>query len=410
MVSIRLAIVASALALLLAGIDPVGRHPLAASVVVGVAIGYALVLLRRVDWERQGSRSSLVVTTADSVLALAFVATTGGGQSPAATILFLVIIAAATRLRLPVTVLLSLTLGACYLAIVLLVEPAPAPLDQRLQSGLWLALYLLLTGVFSASIALYVERAHAARAAARAEAIAEHSAATEERDLRARLLATYQAQHDGLRAILHDFRTPVSSLRALSGELADPATRIGPDEREAALRLVAAHSRQLSSMLDALADVAASRDPNRPAAAPQPVVLRELLLAAADAAGLRPPRLRLAVTPAEAVVLVDEQRLRRVLINLLDNAARHGRGDPVDLVATVNGGWMTVDILDRGPGMSPEDLRVATRKDVSLGEAAGGSGLGLWIVGQIVQAMRGELRLAVRDGGGLSARVSLPVS
>ncbi|MGH3518381.1 MAG: sensor histidine kinase [Haloechinothrix sp.] len=407
-VSIRFAIVLSAIVVVVIGVDPMRRHPVPAIALLGVALVYAVLLMFRPHWERPGRRSAVLVTMLDSALSLGVIAATGAVESPAATILFLVIVAAATRMRLSVTIAIALALAASYLAIALLVEPERNPFDERMQIGLWWALYLLFTAVLAGSLSLYAERAHEAQAAAKAEAIAEHSAAEEERDLRTRLLAAHQAQHDGLRAILHDFRTPVSSLTALTAELAHPRTTIADAEKEAALRLVSAHAQHFSAMLDALSDVAASRNPTLSGRAPQTVELRELLLVAGDAAGLRPPRLRLIVDPPTARIRIDTQRFRRVLTNLMDNAERHGKNEPVDVVARVDG-RLRVDILDRGLGMTPEQLRVATRKDVSLGEAEGGSGLGLWIVEQIVQAMGGELRLDVRPGGGLAAHLSVPL-
>lgn len=408
-VYLRLAIVLCTMAAVIIGVDPMRRHPLAASVILGIALIYALLLVRHPQWEGPGTRSGKMTTLMDVALSLSTIAATGGPDSPAGTILFLAVIATATRMRLASAIGVSVAIGLCYLTIALVVDPLRNPFSERLQVGLWWVVYLLFTAVFAAAMAHYAERAYRAQAEALAEAIAEHDAAEEERDLRARLLATHEAQRDGLRALLHDFRTPVSSMTALSAELADPRTTVGPANRETAMGLIAAHAQHLSAMLDALADVEISRSPTHPAGKPRRVVLRDLLLAAGDAAGLRPPRLRLMLTASDAQVQVDAQRLRRVLTNLLHNAERQAADETVDLAADVHDGTLTVRILDRGPGMTPEQLKVATKKNVSLGEAHGGSGLGLWIVEQIVHAMRGELRLDVREGGGLIAELRIPV-
>lgn len=45
-----------------------------------------------------------------------------------------------------------------------------------------------------------------------------------------------------------------------------------------------------------------------------------------------------------------------------------------------------------------------------IGTSAGGSGLGLWIVEQIVEAMQGELRLCTRESAGLAAEIRIPLS
>jgi signal transduction histidine kinase len=162
-------------------------------------------------------------------------------------------------------------------------------------------------------------------------------------------------------------------------------------------------------MLDALADVAASRRPTFSTGRVRAVELRGLILASADAADLRPPRLRLLVEPGEQTVTADSQRLRRVLTNLLENAARHGEGHPVEVQAEISDGLLRVQVLDRGPGISPENLGKLTGKYTATGTNAGTAGLGLWIVEQIVQALGGRLEFRQRDGGGLIARFEVPV-
>lgn len=57
-----------------------------------------------------------------------------------------------------------------------------------------------------------------------------------------------------------------------------------------------------------------------------------------------------------SAVLVDAQGLRRVLTNLLENAARHGRDLPIEVVCERAGGDLRVAVLDSGPGVPPAAL------------------------------------------------------
>jgi len=73
--------------------------------------------------------------------------------------------------------------------------------------------------------------------------------------------------------------------------------------------------------------------------------------------------------------------------------------------------WVEVHVLDRGPGMSDEQLRHATDRFWRAADADhGGSGLGLAIVEHLVRASGGTLVLARRAGGGLDAGVRFPCS
>ncbi|WP_346055287.1 HAMP domain-containing sensor histidine kinase [Amycolatopsis dongchuanensis] len=409
MVGVRVVVVLSISLLLVVGGDNLRQHLRLVIVVLVVACCYAVAVATHPRWELRGRRTAWLVTALDSTFALLAVALSGAASSPAVAILLLVVTAAAIRLPLRPTVLLAFTLGAAYLAIALFVDPGLTPPEERVRQGSWWAGYLVLTGVLGASLSRLVEREREASIAARVEAMAEHAAAEEERDLRRRLLESYQSQQDGLAVMLHEFRTPVASLRALSRGLADPESSITLADRAASTRLVAEHANHLSDMLDALADVAASRRPTFSTGRVRAVELRGLLLASADAAGLRPPRLRLLLDEQDQMVTADSQRLRRVLTNLLENAARHGEGHPVDVEARVVDEHLHVQVLDRGPGIEPENLEKLTGKYTATGSNRGTAGLGLWIVEQIVQALGGKLEFRQRPGGGLIARFEVPV-
>ncbi len=123
----------------------------------------------------------------------------------------------------------------------------------------------------------------------------------------------------------------------------------------------------------------------------------------------RPPRLRLAVHPEGATLVLDVARLRRVVTNLADNAIRHADSGPVDISAHVEGQTLSVSVADRGPGLAPEQLQQVTQKYVSLGDSRGTVGLGLWIVEQLVRALGGELYFHSRRGGGLRVDLTIPL-
>jgi two-component system osmolarity sensor histidine kinase EnvZ len=105
--------------------------------------------------------------------------------------------------------------------------------------------------------------------------------------------------------------------------------------------------------------------------------------------------------------------LRRILSNLIDNAARYGDRQLIDIEYDVIDRKVEIRILDHGPGI-PEHQREAVfqpfhRLDPSRSSRTGGSGLGLAIVRQIAQANDWKVWLSPRDGGGTVAHVRLPL-
>lgn len=406
-VAVRVAVVVSIAVLVATGPGWMQRHPLSTAIVLGGALAYAGVLMAYPRFEVRRTRFAWPVSVLDAAFTLTLIGLTGGAGSPVVAVLALAVIASAARLRFAECLVLSAFLGAGYLVVVVIfADGAPTGDGVALAPsvlGLWWALYVVFMAVLSGGLSMLLEREHQTRVHALVEAEAEHAAAEEERDLRARLLASYEAQQEGLQVLLHEFRTPVASLDALIAEPMDPA------DRDAAIRIAGRHVRHLSDMLDALSDVSLSRRPAFSSGRVRRVDVAELIVEAADAAGIQQPRLRVSARGDVSAVQVDAQGLRRVLTNLLENAARHGRGLPIDVECECNGHALNVAVLDRGPGVPDEHLGDLTAKFVSLSDRRGTAGLGLWIVQQIVDALGGTLRFSARDGGGLSASFSVPV-
>ena len=406
-VAVRTAVVVSIGVLLLVGPDWVRQHLTATTIVLAAAMLYSLALLINPRPEVRRTRYAWGVSLADGGFTCALIALTGGVNSPVAAVLALAVIASAARLSFAETLVYAAVLGAGYLAVALR-SPAPpsVTVDPLLAAG-WTALYLMFVAIMTAGLSALAEREQQSRVRALVEAEAEHAVAEEERDLRTRLLQSYQSQQDGLQVLVHEFRTPIASLSALMDAVA--ANQMSADDRETSLHLAGRHVDHLSDMIDALSDVALSRRPTFSAGRVQRVEVADVVMAAADAVGLTPPRLRLHARAVLGDVAVNAQGLRRVLTNLLENAARHGADAPVDVTCTRAGADLVIEVADRGPGIPEENLGELTAKYVSAGGQRGTAGLGLWIVQQISEAMGGRVDFAARDGGGLVAVLRTPV-
>ena len=107
--------------------------------------------------------------------------------------------------------------------------------------------------------------------------------------------------------------------------------------------------------------------------------------------------------------------LRRVLVNLVDNALKFAGSAELEVGATATG-ELSIKVLDRGPGIAEGELTQVLqpfyRVENSRNRGTGGTGLGLAIAQQLVVAIGGTLTLSNRLGGGLCAEIRLrrPVS
>jgi len=123
--------------------------------------------------------------------------------------------------------------------------------------------------------------------------------------------------------------------------------------------------------------------------------------------GTAPFRLSRPLPPGEAHF--DASQLEQVLINLLKNAVESGSpldGISVTVTAAPHGGGWTIEVADRGSGLTEEVLRDALLPFYSTKPS--GTGLGLTLCREIVEAHGGRFSIANRDGGGAAMTLWLP--
>jgi len=194
-----------------------------------------------------------------------------------------------------------------------------------------------------------------------------------------------------LAGISHDLRTPLTRMRlalALLPEEVDPG-------------LIQRFERNLESMEDLISD--ALRFARGTGESRQEV---ELVPFIRDVVESHDPDIPLSFKDAEGIrLMLAPGALRRVLLNLINNAEQHG--DAVRL--TMRG--REVHIIDSGPGI-PDDYKEQVfqpffRLDSSRSVATGGSGLGLAIVQQLCQAQGWRVRIDDAEGGGTEVILSL---
>jgi signal transduction histidine kinase len=112
---------------------------------------------------------------------------------------------------------------------------------------------------------------------------------------------------------------------------------------------------------------------------------------------------------AGAPIVSRPNALRRILMNLIDNALKFG--SDVRLRVHAEADQLIVAVVDNGPGIPPDQLEAVLkpfyRVEGSRNRSTGGTGLGLAIAHQLAMAMGAELKLQNRAEGGLEARLTL---
>jgi len=213
----------------------------------------------------------------------------------------------------------------------------------------------------------------------------------------------------------HELRSPLASLRVQL----EVAQRMGPDsDWNGLIDDVLIDVARLDRLVNQLLTLARSDEATNVTAPRETIRLDELVQTVTS--GYLHARVPVTTgRSVDATVLGDLDSLRRVVINLVDNAVRHANSEVV--VGVHRGGPSRRDsvlltVTDDGPGI-PEAERERVfdrfyRVEASRSRESGGSGLGLPIVREIVRSHGGTVRLTSRRDGkpGLTAVVVLPAS
>jgi PAS domain S-box-containing protein len=107
----------------------------------------------------------------------------------------------------------------------------------------------------------------------------------------------------------------------------------------------------------------------------------------------------------------DRLRIEQVIVNLLSNAIKYGEGKPIEVSAWTEGSQAWFRVRDRGAGIRKEDqARIFDRFERAVPKrSAGGLGLGLYIVRQIVEAHQGAIIVESQPGQGATFTVKVPL-
>jgi signal transduction histidine kinase len=215
-------------------------------------------------------------------------------------------------------------------------------------------------------------------------------------DMQASIRQHMRQRTQTVAAIAHDLRTPLTRLRFRAEQVP-----------EALRDRMAADIEEMDALIgQAMAFVRGERQIERR----EPLDLA--VLATDCARGFAETGAAVSFTGETALpVLGDPAGLRRALGNLIDNALKFA-GD-AELTATREGDRAVVVVADRGPGLSEEEREAAFepfhRGERSRNRQTGGAGLGLAVARQAARAAGGDVTLSNRPGGGLLARLDVPL-
>jgi signal transduction histidine kinase len=213
--------------------------------------------------------------------------------------------------------------------------------------------------------------------------------------------------------VAHELRSPLTSVKGFTATLLSKWHRFTDDQKRVMLETVNADADRVTRLITELLDVSRIES-GRMEVHRQLVDVADRarrVIAGRVAAGEPEERFRLeSVSDDLPETWLDADKIDQILGNLVENAVRHGGGIVTVVVdsALIGGDQaIAVSVRDQGEGIPPE-MAARVFRQFWRGKRRGGTGLGLYIVKGLVEALGGTITVNRAPGGGAEFRFTLP--
>jgi PAS domain S-box-containing protein len=227
--------------------------------------------------------------------------------------------------------------------------------------------------------------------------------------------ALEKTRSDFVATASHELRTPLAAVYGAVRTLRREDIELREEDHAAFLQIIEDESVRLTQIVDQIL-LAGQLDADAVEFSLEPCDPVQLASGVLDSAALHlPAEISLRVEgDAARPIVCDVNKLRQVLVNLVDNAIKYSpEGGEVQIRVGAENGQCRIEVADHGLGIpSSEHERIFEkfyRLDPQLAGGVGGSGLGLYICRELVERMNGQLDVDSEPGKGSRFTVALPV-
>ncbi len=230
-----------------------------------------------------------------------------------------------------------------------------------------------------------------------------HSRLIDYASLYQRLKEVDTLKDDFLSMASHELRTPLTIIRGYADELRKPL----PEAlRDTTIDRIDGSAKDLDALIADMLDVSRIEQ-GRMRFELKAVVLEDVVRPVAEGLAARAKDKGLTLTSEFAPQVsaqVDPERLRQIVLNLIGNAVKYTEKGSVAVRTYGEGGWAVFEVHDTGLGMSADEQKKLFgkfyRAESAAVRAQAGTGLGLWITKQMIEAMHGTIAVeSVKDVG-----------
>lgn len=214
--------------------------------------------------------------------------------------------------------------------------------------------------------------------------------------------------------VSHEFRTPLTSIQGYTSRLLRQDIEINEETRQKSLKIIKRQSERLKRMIEDLLvipDIEGAKLNFNMVNLPINTVIENSILLVKNDSG---KEIINNIQDCTTEILADNDRIEQVFVNLIENAIKYAKENtPITLDYAIEENRLIVSVQNEYDIIPREKLKTLfdkfTRLDDSTTRTTRGTGLGLYIVKGLIEAMNGEIRLYSNEECGFCVKVYLPI-
>lgn len=214
----------------------------------------------------------------------------------------------------------------------------------------------------------------------------------------------------------HELRTPITSIKGYSSMVIDGSLGDVPEKIKPGIKRIFDSANRLGSLVEDLLNVSrieqGRMDFELKPINPSPII-QSVINEVSVNSTKKSLQLTASLTKESALINIDPDKLKQILINIIGNAIKYTEKGSVTVTTSIIPQGLEIKVKDTGIGISIENQKnlfnkfYRIRNDVTRGIQ--GTGLGLWITKQLIETMKGKITIESIEGTGTQVRITFPL-
>ncbi len=232
-------------------------------------------------------------------------------------------------------------------------------------------------------------------------------------DMAVKLSEADRVKNEFISSVSHELRTPLTSIKGW----AETVLSVGRQDKEVytkGMKIISRETDRLYLMVEDLLDFSRLKSGNLTFEKDYIDIIAELsdaVLTVTQQACRLNVDISYEEPPEPAIVFADINRMKQVFVNILDNSIKYSAIDgKIKVDTNISEKSIVISITDNGKGIHPDEIEKVTEKFYKGSNSVKGSGIGLAVVSEIIEAHDGNFTIESEIGEGTVVKVELPIN